>query len=214
MNIPIVGDILEVTDLNFSGYPEPVVYYQWIRSDLNISGETGATYNVSLEDVGYTLGVKITLSNFYGSVSRTIFADALTNNSSPYFNTQPLPSEINPIVGSFVYIENISVFGIPEPTLTYSWYLNDSLISGATGISYETEEYGTLRANIIATNIYGSAGATVDFGTVLPRDDESDWDTYRDGIYRLPAVLDNQTRTVTVLEGPTDLSTLSGAFVE
>ena len=214
MNIPVVGDTLEVTDFNFSGYPRPDVYYQWIRDGIDVSGQTGTTYSVTIDDVGYTLGVRVTLTNFYGSVSKTVETDTFANQPFPYFNTPPLPSETNPIVGTTVFIENISVFGLPEPTLTFSWYLDGNLILGVTGATLETEELGVLRAFIDATNVWGSDGATVEFGTVLPRSDESDWDTYKDGIYRMPSILTGEPRVVGLIEGPTDLPLVRSALIE
>lgn len=214
MNIPIVGDTLELTDLNVGGYPSPDIYYQWVRDGVGITGQTGTTYDVTIEDVGYTLGIKVTLTNFYGSVSRTINTDTLANQPSPYFNTPPLPSETDPIVGTTVFIENISVFGLPEPTLTFSWYLDNVLVLGATGATLETEELGVLRAVIDATNVWGSAGATIEFGTVLPSPGSSDWDTYRDGVYRMPSILTSEPRVVGLIEGPTDLPLVRSALIE
>ena len=80
MSIPFVGDILEIINLNISGYPNPTMSYQWTRDYLYISGATGATYEVSNNDVGSLLGVELLIRNPYGFailVSLSIFSSLL-----------------------------------------------------------------------------------------------------------------------------------------
>ena len=90
MSTPFVGDILEIENLNVSGYPKPVITYQWLRDGDVVSGASGSTYEVSFNDVGQVVSVMIYATNPYGVKIKTLgYEDTEGVLELPYFVQQP-----------------------------------------------------------------------------------------------------------------------------
>ena len=76
-----LGDTLTVTAGTWSGVPAPTLAYQWLRDGVEIAGETGTTYDITLADSGALIAVRETATNSAGSaseVSNAITADTFT----------------------------------------------------------------------------------------------------------------------------------------
>ena len=76
-----LGDTLTVTAGTWSGVPAPALTYQWLRDGVEIAGETGTTYDITLADSGALITVRETATNAAGSaseVSNAITADVFT----------------------------------------------------------------------------------------------------------------------------------------
>jgi hypothetical protein len=63
----MVGMIIGFTGNNWDGNPVPTLTYQWQRYDINISGATDETYELTPSDEGYMVGVKCTATNTQGT---------------------------------------------------------------------------------------------------------------------------------------------------
>ena len=63
-----LGDTLTVTAGTWSGAPAPTLAYQWLRDGVEIEGETGTTYEITLADSGTLIAVRETATNAEGSV--------------------------------------------------------------------------------------------------------------------------------------------------
>ena len=168
MGTPFVGDVLLVENLNPSGFPKPTIVYQWLRDDVNISGASGATYEVVTEDTGSFISLSITITNIYGQSTKILTTGSNSEGplELPSFYTQPslFSSSEPPLVGSAVSIQNLNFGGNPEPTVEYYWYSGSTLINGETGDTYyprPTDVGNTLSSIITLSNIAGTAQTTV-----------------------------------------------------
>ena len=64
------GQTLSTTTGTWTGVPSSFSYgYQWQRSGSNIGGATGATYQLTSSDVGYTIRCVVTATNTAGSTA-------------------------------------------------------------------------------------------------------------------------------------------------
>ena len=91
-----------------------------------------------------------------------------SGNFAPSFINPPEASATGVTVGDAVTINNVGATGLPEPSTTYYWTQNDSVIAGATLQSYTTSATGPLSGNVTITNSVGSTGATLSFGDIVP----------------------------------------------
>ncbi|HVP03108.1 MAG TPA: hypothetical protein VMT10_11105 [Solirubrobacteraceae bacterium] len=153
----------------------PLSYtYQWQRCDgagngcADISGATGATYDLTPADVDHALRVVVTATNGGGSASAT------SADSGPIAATPPVdttaPSVAGALVdGSTLTASNGTWTGTPAITFAYQWQRCDAGgancvdIAGATGAARDLDPAdvgSTLRVVVTATNEAGSASAT------------------------------------------------------
>jgi len=65
-----LDDTLTVTAGTWSGVPQPTLAYQWLRGGVEISGETGTTYTITLADSASDITVRETATNIAGSASQ------------------------------------------------------------------------------------------------------------------------------------------------
>ena len=73
-----VGMTIEFTGNVWDGNPIPTLTYQWQRTGGNISGATSDTYDLTVDDEGYLVGVKCTATNTQGTafeLSNTVLID-------------------------------------------------------------------------------------------------------------------------------------------
>ena len=148
------------------GFPTPVSTYYWIQNSSVISGATGSSYTPTA--AGALLG-HITVTNNEGFSGATIdFGTivAVDGEFAPFFTGSPSASSTDVFTGTQVTINNVGATGNPEPSTTYQWTQNSSVIIGETLQSYTPSATGPLSGNVTISNSQGSTGATVDFGTV------------------------------------------------
>ena len=66
-----VSDLLTAIPAPVDVAPASAQTWQWLRSSTAISGATGGTYTTTLADLGTTLAVTQTETNFLGAASAT-----------------------------------------------------------------------------------------------------------------------------------------------
>ena len=157
----------------WSGVPVPTFAFQWQRCDFQgngcmaIAGATSATYTIQAADVGSTLRVQVVATNAAGTASAVsarspIVASAPANTTSPSIGgTLVQGSSVTASVGTWS--------GVPAPTFAVQWERCDSQGNGCAPIAGETtttytiqaaDVGSTLRVQVVATNIAGTASAT------------------------------------------------------
>jgi hypothetical protein len=137
--------------------PLIVVSKNTISNRLNINGTNG--YGSS----GYNDIVPGTTT----ITSVTIFNPTPAPNPTSPVNTNPLSGgrpaiSGNTPIGSTLTCSNGRWTGIPTPTFTYQWYRGDSPISGATSVSYVTQNDDlekSITCRVTATNVKNSVVA-------------------------------------------------------
>lgn len=95
---PVVGQTITSSTGSWSGYPYPTFAYQWKRGGVAIVGETNATYQVVLADVGQSITVTVTATNASGSASAT--SDPVTGQAAPSTGSALLLND-----GSYLLLE-------------------------------------------------------------------------------------------------------------
>jgi hypothetical protein len=136
--------------------------YQWYKNGTNlISGATSSTYtvtNVSSTDEGT---YKCVVSNSFGTVTSTDAVLKVNIGFAPSIITQPVAKSL--LVSTPTNV-TFDVVAAGTPTLTYQWYKDNVIISGATSSTYtinnvaKTDEGGY---KCIATNTFDSAESNV-----------------------------------------------------
>jgi hypothetical protein len=167
-------ETLTASDGEWEG-TKPFYYaYQWQRCDAvgsecgDVEGATGSEYELSSDDVGSTLRVLVTASNFVGSASATSAATGVAAARIPPGNLSAPGIIGSARDGETVTADPGSWEGSPAPTYRYQWQSCEAMgdgcsdIDGANSASYTVESAdieGTLRVLVTAENIAGSAEA-------------------------------------------------------
>ena len=140
--------------------------YQWYKSGILIPGATSRFYTTpATASGGSGVAYTVAVSNVAGSVTSS--AATLTVNSAPTITLQPVSQTVNsPAAATF------SVAATGTAPLSYQWYANGALISGATASSYTTPATSFSNNNtlytVVVTNTAGSvtsAAATLTVDT-------------------------------------------------
>jgi DNA-binding beta-propeller fold protein YncE len=134
---PVFEDILSVNNGAWGPGVDLVFSYQWLRSGKKITGETGATYQVTASDIGKTIAVKVTGAKpGYKAVTKTakaskkVVAKALTATPVPTITGTPTVGE--------VLTADPGVWDPAPVGLSYQWLRNGKAIKGQTNASYTT----------------------------------------------------------------------------
>lgn len=140
---------------------------QWTRDGVDIGGATGATYDVTIDDLAALIRVRVTATNEEGSASATSAPTAAVV-SSPYNSVQPVANgddTANESTETHIYtVTEGTWLGTPTITVTYQWYRGASPIGGATSNSYElvTADVGAVvTCAVTATNTQGGSSIQV-----------------------------------------------------
>jgi hypothetical protein len=113
---------------------------------------------------------------------------------------------------------SVSYEGTEPITLTYSWTKDAVLVPGEDSATYP--KTGTIPAGdvgavlvgtVTATNAYGSANDSHDFGAIADINAD-DWDTYADGIWGTPSATNDPADSQELTASVNYLSTASGSF--
>jgi hypothetical protein len=143
-----------------SGAP---INYSWLENGAPIPGATNTTLVISAADATDMATYTFVASNGLGSVSST--GAVLTVYSSPLILAQPAGTTVG-LGSNFM----VSVSAIGYPAVTYQWWLNNSVIAGATNPVYAVASAQDANAgnySVVLTNSVGSvtssmAGVTVE----------------------------------------------------
>ena len=162
------------------GYPVPDKTYQWFRCDdqsltssnslpagcVQVSGESGTTYEFKLRDVGKFILASITLSNALGT-EKLFTASTAVIGSLPV-NTELVAPKLSGSgavlkIGAVVESSQGTWTALPDATYSYSWYRcqNSSstrqatLPSGCIDLGVNTETYELRKADSGLYIMYG-----------------------------------------------------------
>ena len=106
--------------------------YQWYRNGTAASGATDATYSIPSVPYGFNGSIGYVAVTYAGGTcnSNTV---TLTVENLPDITAQPA---LQVLCNSSVTTATFTVTGSSVSALTYQWYKNGTLISGATASSY------------------------------------------------------------------------------
>jgi len=130
--------------------------YQWSDNGVPISGATAASYTTPplvLAASGSVFTVLVT--NAAGSIGSNGLATLTVTPGAPVITTQPQSLTVN--------LGQTATFSVVASGvgLSYQWYLNTVLISGATGASYTTPATQSTDNGSSFTVVVGNTGGSV-----------------------------------------------------
>ncbi|MCL2652240.1 MAG: S-layer homology domain-containing protein, partial [Propionibacteriaceae bacterium] len=127
-----VGSTLTATPGTWN--PSATFTYQWYRGGAAIVGATAVTYALTGADFGQTMTVSVTGTRAgYTTTTRTSLPTASV--TAGQFAAAPVPTiSGSPVNGST--LTAIAGTWSPSAALTYQWYRNGVLVSGATAMTY------------------------------------------------------------------------------
>jgi VCBS repeat-containing protein len=199
LGLPVISGTLkdgQVLTADTSGMSDAdglgVFTYQWKSAGVNV-GTDSSTYTLLVSDIGNAITVDITYADGHGtSESLTSVATGVVSSS----NTAPTGTvsidNLAPNEGDVLSASNTlaDVDGPVSLTVSYQWYRNGSIITGATGNTY--------------TAVQADVGKTI---TVVG--------SYVDGLSVNEAVTSAATAAViNINDVPTGLPTIDGAATE
>ncbi len=175
---PHDGETLTADDGTWTGSPTITVTRQWLRCDasgaacVEIPGATDPTYDVTADDVGSTIRVRVTGSNAGGSVDATSAQTAVV--TAPTVLTPPSASDDPTITGTLREEHTLTAddgtwSGSGPITLSRQWQRCDAAgdncvdIPGATGSTYDlvaADVGSTMRVVVTAAGPGGTETAT------------------------------------------------------
>jgi hypothetical protein len=175
-----VGRVLTANNGTWEGNPTSYAY-QWQRCTaegagcVNITGATAKTYTAVAADVDRTLRVGVIASNADGGTTAYSAAtDVVSANTVPRNTARPTISGTTQ-VGETLTVSNGTWTGGVR-SYAYQWQrCNESgascvAVSGATGRTYgvrAADQGSTMRVEVTATNLAGSAAVTTDRSGVI-----------------------------------------------
>ena len=139
-------DTSGITDQD--GLTNPAYSYQWVRNDGNsdsdIAGETASTYEVSDDDVGKTIKVRVTFTD--DANNQETLTSAATDSVVARPNT---PATGQPTISGTAQASQALTAdtsgiddqdGLTNPAYNYQWLADDAEIAGATASTYEVSD--------------------------------------------------------------------------
>lgn len=176
---PAVGTQVNLTGINWAGWPWPTMSHQWYQCEnadvagtpidpacTAISGATLSSYSPVASDAGKLLRLKVTGTNASGSAESTSATTSAVTRPAGR-NVAPAIASLA-IVGESVTVDTGSWVGYPAPTVVVTWrrctHATDSrrcaTIPGVSGTSYTLASADSgkwIRALVTANNATGSA---------------------------------------------------------
>ena len=144
------------------------VTYQWQANGVNIAGATGSTFTLGQAQVGKTISVVASYTDGMG-VKETVASSA----TSAVVNVNDLPTGSVTITGTSTQGMTLTVSNTLADVdgmgpVSYQWYADNQVISGATATSYtlkqaEVGKVITVKASY--TDLQGSAESMTSAGT-------------------------------------------------
>jgi carboxypeptidase family protein len=169
-----VGAILTCAKGSWTGNPEPIFSYQWLRDGAPIAGASSRFYSVQAVDQSRALVCEVTARNFKGAVSAA--SAPLEVPAETPVNIEPPRVFGTPSVGSILACEPGSWTGNPKPTFAYQWLRAGEAIAGATSSTYvvQAADRGQeLTCEVTGTNPAGVARALSGAASIPPSQSSS-----------------------------------------
>ncbi len=137
------------------------LFYQWRKNSNNIPNATSSTYTIASAQVGDQGFYSVVVSNAAGTVTSTnVFLTVLCNVAS--FTSQPSSQTVN--AGVVVTLSSSVAGTVP---ITYQWYKDGGLISGATSPSHTLNPAYVADAGTYHVAVTNCAGGFVSTNAVL-----------------------------------------------
>ena len=154
--------------------------YQWKKDGSNISGATSASYTISSAKTSDAGSYTVTVSNSAGSVTSS--TATLTVTAKPAITVQPQDQTIKE--GNAV---TFSVIVTGAEPLSYQWYKNGFVLSGATEKQYTIASVAESDAGQYFVIVSNNAGSVVSETASL--------------VVTVPPVIVKQPESLSVLDG-------------
>lgn len=134
-----------------------VHHYQWLREGAPIPGATGASYTVTLGDIGARLAVRIDASDARNRTRIVVgpIGNVMTSNRAPVFEGRPSITGY-PAAGSVLGLTDLETYD-PDGdrvTLSVRWLLDGAPMPGQTGMTL------TVPAGIYARSVRAEISAS------------------------------------------------------
>ena len=145
------------------GFPAP--NYQWSSNNVALSGATNAAFVIPTANTNHTASYSAVASNAFGVVTSAVAR--LTVTTIP---PSILSHKTNMTVLAGI-TTNISVVATSLPPPTYQWFLNGSLISGATNSKLSFSNIHETNAgdySVTVSNLVGVVTGEIAAITVVP----------------------------------------------
>jgi Immunoglobulin domain/Immunoglobulin I-set domain len=137
--------------------------YQWYYNGSAISGATASTYTIAAATSANAGSYYVKVSNSNGTLnSSTVTLTVSTTDSLPVFTLQPQSQS----VASGLNV-SFTVLATGSNSLSYQWYFNNTLISGATGATYTLTNVQPLNSGTYSVKATNSLGSTVSNSAIL-----------------------------------------------
>jgi hypothetical protein len=108
--------------------------YQWLRNGTAVAGSTASSYSLQGTDVGATISVAVSAAKSgYSTVTKTSVATGAV--TAGVFTSQPTPTIAGSATVGSVLTATAGTWDVGA-TLSYVWYRNSTVISGASGSTY------------------------------------------------------------------------------
>lgn len=126
VNESVVAGAMVSFAVNATG-TAPLIY-QWYQNGILMPGQTGSVLTLPNVQLSSAAAFYCIVSNAYGSAQSNTVTLTVGSGLTPVAITSQ-PSNVSSSIGSNV---SFSVTATGSPTITYQWYKNGTLISGAT----------------------------------------------------------------------------------
>ncbi len=141
-----------------SGEPSPT--YQWRLNAINIAGATAATYSISSVASTHEGNYSVVVTNSAGTVTSS--NAALSLNTAPAITTQPVP-----ITRNQGQTAAFTVVATGDPTPTFQWQRNGTIIAGATAANYSITSVANSHEGNYSVVVTNSAGSVTSSAALL-----------------------------------------------
>lgn len=167
---PEVGSTLTVVPGSWTGYPVPVLTYQWTRDGADIAGQTALTYLVVTGDSGKAIACRETATNSSGSASSTttaliidVGAPVVTANQE---FTVARPLTVGKVVGTVLATGDPTSWAFTQGNANFFWAIDASGVITIADAGVEGLSDGLYGPKVAATNAYGASTSEAVYLTV------------------------------------------------
>lgn len=168
----LVGD-----ELSCEGGGADTLAYQWLRNGVPIGGATSADYTATAADAGAVVQCQVEAIGSEGKAFQTNMPPRIVapfeGKEPPYLKSGQQPVYVKSAGNYFVEVgEEATCETGPswrgDPTFSYQWLRNGTVIPGATGVNYTTlpaDDGASLICRVAAAN---ADGTTVSYSSPKP----------------------------------------------